>query len=104
MTEKRARLGPMWLAGKLPKAWDPGKVSPRDHATPPAPLPSRARIQASEEPMGQGCWAGGSLRGAGALGEREEGLRIPPARSGLMRGHGRGTGPGGEWAPDGRRG
>ena len=51
-------------AVKLQKACDSGKMSHQDHVTSPAPLPSRARIQASEEPLGQSCWARGPLCGA----------------------------------------
>lgn len=72
-------------AGKLQKACDSGQTSHPDHITSPTPLPSRARIQASEEPLGQSCGAQGPLCGAmaedgvgmRAQGEREEGLRIP---------------------------
>lgn len=45
------------VAGKLHRTCDPGKLCHRD-VTSPALLPSRARIQASEEPLGKavGWW------------------------------------------------
>lgn len=59
-----------------PKAYDAEKMSPRDRPhSHPSLTASRARIQASEEPLGERCWTSGS----GALwdsGRRMEGMGV----------------------------
>lgn len=82
----------------LQKAWDPGKMSSRDHASTPAPPPSRAGIQVSEEPWGEaeGPVALCEVEGMGVHGEADSlaGQRV--LGSGLQMGGDRQTAAGPE--------
>lgn len=63
VTEKMA-LPRTHVAGMLPEAFDTEKISQGPHIH-PSLTASRARIQASEEPLGPSGWASGTLWGRG---------------------------------------
>lgn len=96
-------------AGVLPKACDARKHVSRGPHMGPSLTASRARIQASEEPLGQSRWAGGTLwdsgrglegRGVQRQSKRAEDAPTPPSDMPGQCGHGWTVPEKGE-APDG---